>query len=425
MRTTNLRLGIALCLGSLLGGAGPALAVGLGGASTGVGQTRREGQGYFDGKSYDLGFHFTGLLGYESNYKVTTESGVVEGSGLWALEAGGELEIRRGALRLRGELGAMLRMPFKDAGLLELGVELPTALWYRVRPWLSLSLGNHFSLERAKTPPIFLDAAELSPSQRAQLSTRTIRYFGWSELIRPALGLQLGETLHAELGPYFRVRGVSFIENPYGGEPDYHLFDLGADLALKLFLGERFSARLKYDFARRVFPGYLGRPPAHEPALTDSLTMLRHLIGVLLRARIVKGLSLQAGYVFRIVSDNGGYFAHLEHAPSGGFALDLFERWQLSASLGYRWRDYRQRTPCEAQETAPGSKIYVGADCQIQDPIPLSRLEESLSFDLRTSLSITEWLQATVSYEMEDATSDLEDLLAPNHRILAGASFSF
>lgn len=404
----------------LFGAVGTAHALGLGGASPQTGSAPREPART---GSFAWGLHATALLGYESNYKVTTVE--VEGSGLFALEAGGELTLRRGPVRLRSELGALVRMPFKDAGLLELSAELPVALVYRARPWLSLALGNHFSLERSKTPPIFIDAAEVPPAQRGQLSTRAIRYFGWSELLRPALGLHLGDHLLAELGPYFRVRSVTFIENPYGGEPDYRLLDVGADLSLKLFLGERFSARLKYDLAQRFFPGYLGRPPAHEPALADSLTMLRHLLGLRVRVEIVKGLSLHAGYGFWIVSDNGGYFAHYEHVPGGGLELDLFERWQLSASVSYRYRDYRRRTPCEAQETAPGSKVYVGADCQIQDAVPLPRLEEALSVEVRTSVALTDWLQVTLSYELDDATSDLEDLLQPNHRVLVGGGVSF
>jgi hypothetical protein len=378
-------------------------------------------RGYFDGKSYELGFHLTPLFGYESNYTVTSQE--VSGSGLFALEGGAELRYRpTDRLRLRAELEAMLRLPFADTALTEFVVELPLLLHYRLVPRLDLFLSNHAGAERAKTPPIFLDTSPKSLSS-------TIRYYGYHDQLRAGLTWRLGDIGTADIGPYFRVRQVNFIEPPAGNDPDYRLYDAGVDVAGKLYYRDRFSARLKYDYAHRFFRNYMALPPTHQPPLMGTLlAMDRHLVGLLLRARVVGPFGLFAGYSLRINRDNGGYFDYLEHAPSGGVSVDWNDRLQISASAGYVRRAYSNRTACEPEQDPPGSGRWVGADCSRVEPGEkkplLDQVEWAWQVDFRASVNITSWLQAVVSYELEEAGTDVDDPMAPNHRVLAGVSLA-
>ncbi len=403
-------------------------AVGLGGRSP-IAPTRPSvsgsGPGYFDGKSYQLGFYLNSLFGYESNYRVTTVS--VAGSGVVELELGGELRYRPSrALRLWTTLDGRVRVPFSDTGLTEYLVELPVFFLYRFGPGFELSLGNHFAVERSKTPPIFMDVADLPPGQSASLSGTTIRYSAIYESFRPAIAYHFGKVAFIEAGPYFRVKQVNFIENPYGNDPDYRLFDLGADLVGKVFLWrDRISLRVHYDFAHRMFSNYPAKPAAYMPPLADTLTMNRHMVGAQLRFTLFGPLDLIGGYTLRLNRDNGGYFSYLDHLPSAGLALDWRERVQASATFGYLWRGYTDRAICEAQQVPPGSGKWLGGDCKnVMDPVRLSQRESALLFSFRGGVTITSWLQALVSYELEKASSDLEDLLPANHRVLGGLGAS-
>ncbi len=301
---------------------------------------------------------------------------------------------------------------------------MPALLYWRFNRRLELALSNHLGLERSKTPPIFLDTTDIVDPKSIATSGSTIRYFTVYETFRPALALHLAAPLLLEAGPYFRIKQVNFIENPYGSEPDYRLTDLGADAALKAWLGERVSLRLRYDFAHRWFTNYKARPPAHEPAQNEALAMNRHLVGLHAAARILRPLSLSAGYTLRLTQDNGGFFSYREHLVAGGASFELEDRLEVSASVGYLRRDYTQRTPCEAVADPTVPSGYTGSDCKSSSPTRLSQTESAIIANARVAVTILGWLQAVVSYELEDASSDLEDLLVPNHRILAGATLS-
>jgi len=236
-------------------------------------------RGTFDGKSYELGFHLTPLFGYESNYKVTAQQ--VAGSGLFALEGGADLRYHpTEKLRLRAVLEALLRLPFADTALTEFSVELrssSTTASRATRPVPLQPRGRRAREDAADLPrrraddPLDDDPLLLVPRPAA----------------RRAL-LAAGEGRRRRHRPYFRVKQVNFIDPPSGNDPDYRLYDVGLDVAGKLYYRDRFSARLKYDYAHRFFRNYMALPPTRQPPLTGTLlAMDRHLVGLLLRARVV------------------------------------------------------------------------------------------------------------------------------------------
>jgi len=397
----------------------PALAVGPAGLGGGLRPASLEPPSRL--QQLDVGVYVTPLFGYESNYQVTTKDPL--GSGVWALEAGGELRYRASpALRLHLELGGVLRLPFEDASLIEYSLELPAMLLYRLASRLELVLASHLGVERSKTPPVFIDPGDLDPALLGG-ANRTIRMSSVQEELQPRLGVDLARWARLEAGPYLRVKWVSFLDRPWEGEPDYTLLDGGGTLSVVLRWRDRLSFRLRYDLAGRFFLGYPARPPARQPVLGEDLTMTRHGLGARLRGRIWGPLGAQVGYLLRITGDNGGFYAAMDHQPSAGLWLDT-ERVDASASVAYLWRGYRQRTLCEAEEEPPGTGRYLGADCKgLEQPAPLPQWEAALVLDARVSVTLIAWLQAVATYELELARSEVESVT--NHRGLGGLGFSF
>ncbi len=396
--------------------ASPAAAIGLGGRgpSAGRSSTRppalsRAG-GHFDGKSYELGFYLTPLLGYESNYKVTTAD--VEGGVIWAVEGGIELRYRPSPrLRLRTELSTIARSPVADAGLFELLIEHPAQLVYRLSDKLELSLGNLLLIERSKTPPVFIEGA----------AGTTIRYGLFADILRAGLAYHLADGFFVDAGPYLQIKQVNFLENPEDSEPDYRFFDIGADLALKYRLDDLLSVRLRYDVAYRSFTNYAARPPEREPELGEALAMTRQIWGLAVASKIFGPLRARAAYSLRLNRDNGGFFNYLDHIVSGGLSVNWRERVSLESSLTHVRRSYTDRTPCEAESRPPhvGSDCLAGADPSVQD-----RRETMVLVNVTLGVALSDTFQLLVSYQLEDAASDIEDLLVANHRLMGGVSIS-
>ena len=370
----------------------------------------------------DLSYYLVPLLGYESNYQVVSRDPT--GSGMWSVEGGGELRYRASqALRLFLALDGMVRMPFKDSGLTEYLVELPAMLHVRLSPRWEIVLANYLGSERGKTPPVFIDPGEIDPALLGG-ANRTIRYTSVTEELQPLLALDLARWARLEAGPYLRVKWTTFLDQPWQGEPDYTLFDGAGSLAAIFRWQDRLSVRLRYDIARRLFSGWPARPPARQPVIGENLAMTRHSLGLRLRGRIWGPLGAQVGYMLRLITDNGGFYAATDHQPGGGLYLDT-RRVDASVMVTYLRRDYTSRTPCEAEEDPPGSGKFVGQSCSGPPdvkPAPLPRWESGLVLDVRLNVSITSWRQAVLSYELDDARSDLEAVM--NHRILAGIGFS-
>lgn len=363
-------------------------------------------------------FYLTPLMvGYESNYRLSSSH--AEGSALWSLEGGMEARYQFSSkLRMFAELNGMVRVPFGDSGLTEYHGELPLLFFYRIHPRLELFVSNYTALERAKTPPIFLD---IDPSQVQLLST--IRYFSAQDTVRPALAFYLNDSTFAELGIYLRGKKVTFIGDAVG-EPDYSLFDVGLDLNGKYFYENRLSLRLKYDLAWRSFNDYSARPSSYAPALNENLTMQRHLLSMLWRFKIYGPLSAFAEYAIRFTLDNGSYFDSREHLPNAGLSLQIQDKIQANVSLAYFHRTYLHRTPCEAQEFPVDSNNYGGSDCQPIGPnlqsIPLVQNESAWVVNAQATYLFNTWLQAILSYELNMAASDVTQEIKPNHRIMGG-----
>jgi hypothetical protein len=399
----------AVCLLSLLLlslCASPALARSLGGRGTVRAAPVRAAEAAPVEKPLELGFYLTPLLGYESNYTFSPDTALFEakGSGMWALEGGGELKYRRSEkLRMRGELAAMVRMPFSDGGLTEFLTELPVVGFYRLTDSLELFLSNHIGVERSRTPPVFLESG-------AGTVGETLTYFAFYETLRPALAYHLREGAFVEAAPYFRVKQINFSQNL--AEPDYRLFDLGLDVSGKVVYKTRFAARLRYDYARRMFQNLTARTPDGNTS-DSSLAMNRHIVGVYGSGHVFGPLSLDASYAIRIVRDNGGYYAYNDHLVGGGLELSWPELVTVSGGVFYQRRGYSDRTPCE------------GGTCDPTNPAATpfqSQVESAVTANAKVLVTITDWLQAIATYELEDASSDAEDVLVPNHRVMAGVS---
>jgi len=372
----------------------------------------------------ELGFYATPLFGYESNHNLAPPSvppgappdaAKPEGSAIWSLEGGAELKYRPStALLLRTELSAMVRMPISSAGLTEFLVELPLLAFYRLTPQLELFLSNHVGVERSRTSAVFFDKDVKNLTVN---SGDTLTYFAFYETLRPALAYHLVPGAFVEVGPYFRVKQMNLSVNI--DEPDYRLFDLGADLSGKYVYKRRFSARLRYDFAYRLFQNHDARPPEYEditktpsvnPLAGTRLGMYRHQIGAYLGAHVWGPISVNGSYSFRLVRDNGGYNSYNEHLVGGDLDLSFPGLFALGAGIFFQKRGYTNRTPCE------------GGACGAPGVAQQAQSESSLVLNGKVTVPITEWLQALAIYEMEDAAADNLDPMAPLHRVVAGVS---
>jgi hypothetical protein len=125
-----------------------------------------------------------------------------------------------------------------------------------------------------------------------------------------------------------------------------------------------------------------------------------------------------------VSDDSGGYHSHLDHIAGGGLTLDWPGGPRLSADVVYIYRTYPERTPCAAEQRGTA---FLGADCQptsaVATPSRQEQSESTLMVNARGSWPLTSWLAVQVSYELEDADSDLEDPLLANHRLLGGLSW--
>jgi hypothetical protein len=316
----------------------------------------------------------------------------------------------------------MVRMPFSDTGLTEANLELPVQLFYRFHRRLELSVSSFSLFERAKTPPIFLDA---ETTEAALKSGKTIRYYAGGEELRPALTVLLAPGLSTEAGFYFRIKQLTFIDK-FAEEPDFRLMDFGADASLRYAHKAYFSARLRYDYAHRRFTNLRARPSTFCPIGVDTstdprcadplgknLVQDRHLIGVYLRGRIWGPFGIYGSYGLRLVRDNGDYFSHNEHLIGGGLTVSWAERLEFAGGVSYLYRRYSKRSD------------YVGNVATGEGATKNMKVENALVVSSRLGVKILSWLEALVTYEMDDAGSDIEDLLIPNHRVLGGISFAY
>jgi hypothetical protein len=375
---------------------------------------------------YDFGFYGSVLFGYESNYTFTTTEPA--GSAIWAVEGGVDFKYRPTAkVRLQSSFDAMVRLPFADASLLEANLELPLLLFYRLHPRVELFLSSFTGFERDKAPPVFLDLEDIPQSAQAFAVHGTIPYYAIHETFRPAVTFYLARNATLEAGPYARIKQTTFTANPYGGDPDYRFFDVGGDVSAKLRYRDLLSARLRYDVSRRGFTNYPARPPGREPPLAEELAMTRHMAGLQLKANLLGGaLQLGCGYTVRLVSDNpgAGHLSYVEHDPWGAVSVAWRELFSVSAGIEYLRRRYTDRTPCEAQETAPGSGAFVGADCTgVDTPARQNTEEAAIRADLRVQVSITSWMAADAQYGLERYAGNAEVSLN-DHRVVAGVTFT-
>lgn len=436
-----------------------AWALGLGGRGLPLSPPRLIADG--GAERLELGLYVTTLLGFESNYLVTTSR--VDAAAVWALEGGAELRWHlTDAWRLRLEFSGMLRLPFaapsfenpatadlpksEQPTLVESLVELPVLLTYTGRTRWTFSLFSHIAYERSKTPPVFFDAVPNEQLQGTQGksgvggntalagSGRTIVYQSAYAQLRPAISAYVVQQLMVEGGLYLRGKLLDFQQNPFGSDPDYGLFDLGFDLSATGRPWSWLTLRTKYDFAVRVFDGFQARPSQYEPAKDEDLQMYRHILALSASVRVLRSLQLRGRYLYRHNTDNGGFFDYSDHLLEVGVAFTWYddnevERFSFAAHISYLSRGYRHRTLCEAMQV-PGQTGYQGTDCR---PIGPSRLEPSaqpqkesaLVLSASATYALTEWLQLVATYELEDADSDIEDLLVSNHRVMAGVSMQY
>ena len=378
------------------------------------------------GRVTEVGLYVTPMFGYETNYKLLPprlaeqpESAEVEGSMALAVEGGIEIVHERpGAVRLRAELGGLARLPLAHTRLVEVVAELPAMLWMPVGSRSKLFFSNLLGYERARTPPVFLpeDLALASPG-------KPILYDAIHETLRPAVTFRLSSWAQLELGAYFRAKTVTFYASAEETSEDeeiknYWFVDLGLDLSVRLWATPAFSARLRYDLATRAFPGE-GNLPARLPNFLPvksgpRVTMLRQLLGLYLRARVKDGpLSVRASYAVRSVQDNGGYYDCLDHLVGAGLAVSLPEVLDVELGAVLMVREYGRRTVLGYSSSKPTSEGDMAH--QILD-------ELNLMGYLRGELTVTEWMQLVLSYEVEVASADVVDL-TQNHRVLGGVTF--
>jgi hypothetical protein len=366
----------------------------------------------------EYGFYVSPLVGYESNYKLTNFD--VGGSGIWALEGGGELKYRPSpSFWLKVELPAMIRMPFSDSGLTEFLVELPVMMISRPVSGLplDLNLSNHVGFERARTTPVFLTGHSKSGE--------TLVYYAVYEQLRAAAAYHFlqdeNSDAFVELGPYFRIKQINLEANL--DEPDYRLFDVGFDLSAKYIFRDRIAARVRYDLAKRWFSNFDARPPEYctlsgmecgsNPLAGTELNMTRHTVGLYADAVVWGPVSVGGSYAIRFSSDNGGYYANTTHIASAVLGLKWPDLVTVEAGLTYMRYNYGDRAACEGDPT-----------CSATSPNVLDAWESALIAEVRGEVTILEWLQAVVSYDMEDAEAENEDPIEPNHRVMGGISVS-
>jgi hypothetical protein len=366
----------------------------------------------------EYGVYVSPLVGYESNYKLTNVD--VGGSGMWAIEGGGELKYRPSStLWLKVELPAMIRMPFSDSGLTEFLVELPVQMIYRPVSSLPLdvNLSNHIGFERARTTPVFLTGHAKSGA--------TLLFFAFYEQLRAAAAYHfIQDKVHdayVEVGPYLRVKQVNMEANL--DEPDYRLFDIGFDAGAKYIYQDRVSARLRYDLAKRWFSNFDARPAGYcelsgtecgaNPLSGTALNMTRHTVGLYVDVLVYGPFSVGGSYAIRFTGDNGGYYANTTNIVNGVLGLRWPSLVNVEAGVAYMRYGYGDRAPCEGG-ACPGTP----------DDAKLDSWESAFVAEARAEVTILEWLQAVASYNMEDAEAENEDPIKPNHRVMAGISVS-
>lgn len=401
---------------------GPAQA--LGGAKASGGATlvtKAEGEE----KPRPWSLNFGAQLGYESNHALSALK--TEGSPVLALEAGGELRLRVSSdLRLVGELSVGSLLIFADASLSGVLVELPILMFYQLSGGWELFVSNHLAVERGRAPPI-LGALDTLKTAAGTLITLAVY-----DTLRPAIAYRTSDALLFELGPYFRIKQVTFDQNLEGGDPDYRLMDFGADVLGHYRLNRVFDARLRYDFAFRGFENYKARTPEGLPT-DESLQMLRHTVDLQLRAH----LELAAGHVIRPVvsaavrfaSSNAGYFDYREYQLHGSLAYVWREKVMVSGRVAFWNRDYTNRTACAA---SPLGLDVSHPSCSGTEPDVNVIRENVLVLEARAGWSVFDWLTVSFSYEFEDAGASHDvpaqpatpDPIKGNHRLLAGASLS-
>lgn len=377
-----------------------------------------------EARSTTLGLYLTPLFGYETNYRLLPprldeqpQSAEITGSAVWTVEAGAELEHHRpGGLHLQLELGGMARMPLADSALLEGHLEAPLLLSLPLGRRLELRLSNQLGFERARTPPVFL------PEQVAIATPgATITYDAIHDSLRAACGFQLSRWATLELATYARIKWVD-LRLPAAAAAqdaeliDYWLADLGVDLAARLRYGRALTLRLRYDLASRWFPGQANIPARRPDFLLlrggPRLSMLRHLLGVYLRARLPAGTQLRLSYAARVVADSGGFYSSLDHLLGLALAYSYADRVALQASVGYTSRNYvdRDELGYEGKGTTPVGELS-----------PQILAETSLAAEGRLEVNITEWMQLVATYQLELADADIESAIV-NHRVLGGVT---
>ena len=356
--------------------------------------------------SVEMGVSLTPLFGYESNYRFT--KGDVEGTAVFSGDAAVDFTYRRGkGLRLVGGLSGSALLPFADVGLTEFLIEIPALLFWRPTTSLELFVSNHVGFERARVPPVF-NVLKSKPGE-------TPTAVGIYDTVRPALAYHFFPGFYLEIGPYFRYKQMNQPTDDTTDEDFYKYIDLGGDVSLKYIFKDRLAARIRFDIARRMFIGRPNVMPRNADYTEttpndDRLAMNRMLAGAYISAKIWGPLSLHGNYAARLVRDANGFFTYNEHIAGGGLGLSWPDRFSLAAHVAYQTRKYTDRTDCE------GGRCGVDAARQIL-------AENGFSVQVRAEVSITEWLAAVVSYELEDAGADLEDPMSAMHRVMGGASF--
>ncbi|MCK5795611.1 MAG: hypothetical protein KAI47_00395 [Deltaproteobacteria bacterium] len=384
-------------------------------------------KGYFDGSDYQLSLYFSPSFGYESNYRYVSEK--AEGSLFWSTSGGAELRYRPSEKTyLRGEVSASVLMPLKNASLTGFLIEIPIIFTYRLTERWELFLSNHAALERDRSPPVFFDT---DLSSLLTKGGKTIVYLTFYEQLRPAIAFKPIAGLTLDAGPYFRIKQVNFNQNPAGADPDYRLFDVGADFAASYRFINHLQVRAHYDFAFRFYNNVKARPPENTPALNQDLRALRHYVDLRLRGNY-SYFGAFAGYGFRLNGDNGGSLEYLEHHLFGGVSFDYKNIFSLSGQVFAALRNYRSRTACEASTEDPTG------GCKEADPTadstPQNSHETLLGVRAEASFTITDWFSASIIWELEDSgaghdvaivgIAPSEDPQAANHRIMGGVSLS-
>lgn len=383
--------------------------------------------GYFDGKDYELSLYFQPQFGYESNYKFTNAD--IEGSAVWGTSSGAEFKWRPNSkMYLRSELGASVLMPIADPSLTGFLVELPVLFFYNFSDTFQLFLSNHVAVERERSPPVFFDTDVF---QSLINESKTILFLAIYEQFRPAVAFKPIKNLMIDAGPYFRVKQVQFNQNPADGDPDYRLFDLAGDIAVGYRFLEHFRVRAHYDFALRLYQNVPPRQSDNTAITGESLQALRHY-GDLRLGFSHPWLTAFAGYGFRHNSDNGGSLDYTEHHLLTGVAFRYKEKLRIGAQFFFALRNYFNRTACEASPEDPA------AGCGAADPnnnAPQNTSESLMILTIDASYSITDWLEISAQYVLEDAeasgadnvpigTPTIADPQGANHRVLGGVSLN-